>query len=125
MDDVGARGERIAAEYLRRQGMRLVCRNYRCPVGEVDLVAEDGDTLVFVEVKTRAADSGELPEAALTARKRHRLCRAAQHFMRRYRVGEKVFRFDLVGVEMRGDGRYEVRHWPNVINYQRGLARRY
>lgn len=118
-------GERLAADYLRAHGLRIVQRNYRCRDGEIDLVAEDGETLVFVEVKTRAADSDELPEAALTPSKRHRLCQAARHFMRTYRTGERIFRFDLVGIDLKPDGTHDIHHWQNIINYRRGLARRH
>lgn len=100
-------------------------RNYRCPAGEIDLVAEDGDTLVFVEVKTRAADSDELPEAALTPRKRHRLSRAALHFMRTYRTRERLFRFDLVAVDLYPDGSHEIHYLQNIINYRRALMRKH
>lgn len=121
----GARGERLAADFLRAHGLRIMQRNYRCRDGEIDIVAEDGATLVFAEVKTRAAHSDELPEAALTARKRHRLCQAARHFMRTYRTGERIFRFDLVGIDLHLDGTHTIHHWPNVINYRRGLVRRH
>ncbi|MCX7846667.1 MAG: YraN family protein [bacterium] len=110
---------------MRHRGLRILQRNYRCPHGEIDLVAEDGPTLVFVEVKTRAAESDELPEAALTPRKRHRLCRAARHFMQTFHTGDRLFRFDLVGIELFPDGSHRIHHWSNIINYQQNLRRRH
>jgi len=88
-------------------------------------VAEEGGTLVFVEVKTRKASGRELPEAAVTARKRHRVCMAAQHFMRTYRQSERVFRFDVIGLEYDGEDNWDIRHWQSVIDYDRALARRH
>jgi putative endonuclease len=123
--DAGTAGEAHAAAFLRAQGLRILQRNYRCRTGEVDIIAEDDATLVFVEVKTRRAGGDELPEAALTARKRHRLCKAAQQFMRGYKAHDRLFRFDLVGVEFDDAGAWQCRHWRNIINYRRGLARRH
>ena len=99
-------------------------RNYACPGGEIDLVAEEGGTLVFVEVKTRQKGGNELPEAAVTNRKKRRLCKAARHFMNRYKIAGRVFRFDVVGLEFTEDDRWEIHHWPNVIDYRRHLARK-
>jgi putative endonuclease len=124
-DDCGAEGERRAAAFLRAQGLRILQRNYRCRTGELDVIAEEGATLVFVEVKTRRAGGDELPEAALTAGKKHRVCKAAQHFMRSYKLHDRLFRFDLVGLEYDDAGAWQCRHWRNVINYRRGLARRH
>lgn len=99
---LGAWGERAAARFLRRRGYVIVERNYRCPVGEIDLVAVDGDTLVFVEVKTRTGDAFGTPFEAVDGRKRRRLLRAATHFLRR-RGGEgSGLRFDVVGVTRTG-----------------------
>jgi len=122
---VGAEGERRAAAYLRARGLRIVQRNYRCRVGEIDLVAEDDGTLVFVEVKTRHVGGAEVPEAALTRRKRQRLCRAARQFMHAGRLHDRLFRFDIVGVEYDDRNTWRCRHWENVIDYRRGLRRRH
>ena len=121
----GEEGERRAASFLKKRGYRIVRRNYRCRAGELDIVAEEGGTLVFVEVKTRKAGGRELPEAAVTARKRHRVCMAAQHFMRTYSQSERVFRFDVVGLEYDDDDNWDIRHWQSVIDYDRALARRH
>jgi putative endonuclease len=105
--------------------MRIMQRNYRCRGGEIDIVARDGETLVFVEVKTRTLGGPELPEAALTARKRHRLARAASAFMREYKVRDVVFRFDLVGCEVDDSDEWVIHHWKNVIDYRKALVRRH
>jgi putative endonuclease len=92
---LGDRGEREAALYLRRQGLRVLVRGYRTPRGEIDLIARDGDTLVFVEVKTRRQGQ---PAEAVTPEKQERLTLAALHFLRRHRLLEGRSRFDVVAV---------------------------
>jgi putative endonuclease len=99
---LGDAGERAAARALRRQGIRIITRRYRTTRGEIDLVARDGDTLVFVEVKTRR---GGEPAEAVTQEKQERLTRAALQFMRRFGLLEQRCRFDVVAVIWPDDGR--------------------
>lgn len=75
---LGRRGERAAEKYLRRHGYRIVTRNFRAAGAEIDLIAMDGDTLVFVEVKTRRNRAAGAPEEAVDARKQSRMRRAAE-----------------------------------------------
>lgn len=92
---LGDEGERAAARHLKSRGMRVILRGYRTALGEVDLIARDGDTLVFVEVKTRRAGH---PVEAVTEEKQRRLTMAALHFLRRHRVLEQKCRFDVVAL---------------------------
>jgi putative endonuclease len=92
---LGDRGEREAARFLRRHGFRILVRGYRTPRGEIDLIARDGDTLVFVEVKTRR--SGE-PAEAVTPEKQRRLTLAALQFLKEHRLLEQRSRFDVVAI---------------------------
>jgi putative endonuclease len=99
-NDHGRMGEDLAHRYLRRHGCTVVARNYRTPSGsgEIDLVAWHGDTLAFVEVKTRAsAEFGE-PERAVDAEKRLHLYRAAVDYARRANVEWTRTRFDIVSI---------------------------
>jgi len=123
--DSGEEGERRAEKFLKKKGFRILQKNYFCKTGELDLVAEDGESLVFVEVKTRKKFGKELPEAAMTTKKKHRVCSAAKHFMKKYRLTEKIFRFDVVGLEYDDENNWEINHWQNVINYNRALARKF
>jgi putative endonuclease len=91
----GDRGERAAARYLRRQGMRIVTRGYHTLWGEIDLVARDGDVLVFIEVKTRRFGA---PAEAVTSEKQRRLTMAALHFLRRHDLLVERCRFDVVAI---------------------------
>ncbi len=94
---LGDKGERAAARFLRRQGLRIMTRGYRTRWGEIDLVARQRDTLVFVEVKTRRW--GE-PAEAVTAAKQKRLARAAARFLRQFRLEHLGVscRFDVVAI---------------------------
>jgi putative endonuclease len=92
---LGDEGERLACRLLKRSGMRIVTRNFRDPSGEIDIIAREGETLVFVEVKTRRA--GE-PLEAVTTEKQRRLTSAGLVFLRRHGLLEVRCRFDVVSV---------------------------
>ncbi len=92
---LGDRGEREAARHLRRQGLRVLRRGYRTPQGEIDLIARDGGTLVFVEVKARRRGK---PAEAVTPEKQRRLTLAALHFLKGHSLLEQPCRFDVVAV---------------------------
>jgi putative endonuclease len=110
----GRRGEELAARLLARRGLVVLERNVRCRLGEVDLVAREGRTLVFVEVKTRRADAPEPPEVAVDARKRARLGRLALGYLAARRLGEGPCRFDVVAVTLGADGE------PVAVRHHRG-----
>jgi putative endonuclease len=95
---LGRRGERMAGRYLRRRGYRIVARNVRAAGAEIDLVAMDGETLVFVEVKMRRHLGAGAPEEAVDARKQQHLRRAAAAFAARMRADARPMRFDIVAI---------------------------
>lgn len=97
---LGQKGERIAVRSLKRRGYRLRDTNYRAPSGEIDLVAEDGDTVVFIEVKTRTSQEFGGPLESITPRKQHRIVQAARHYLTRHRLAGRPVRFDVVGIEL-------------------------
>jgi putative endonuclease len=99
---LGRRGERAAEKHLRRNGYRIVARNFRAAGAEIDLVAMDGDTLVFVEVKTRRSRAAGAPEEAVDERKQTRMRRAAEVFAVRYRADDSEMRFDIIAVDASG-----------------------
>ncbi len=91
----GAAAEQAAAEYLERQGLKLVARNFRCRGGEIDLIMRDGETLVFIEVRSRSrADYGGAA-ASITATKQARIILAARHYLAQHAV-DAPCRFDAV-----------------------------
>jgi putative endonuclease len=111
---LGQRGERAAARYLRHQGMKILVRGYRARSGEIDLIARDGNTLVFVEVKARRRGT---PAEAVTPGKERRITLAALRFMRRYRVLDARARFDIVAIVWSDDKRPpQVEHIRNAFD---------
>ncbi|MBI1897177.1 MAG: YraN family protein [Acidobacteria bacterium] len=106
----GRRGEDLAHRYLEEHGLTVVARNYRARSsgGEVDLIAWEGPTLVFVEVKTRATDAFGPPEEAVDREKRRHLVRAAGEYVRRRNVPWESVRFDVVSVVY--DERTSIQH---------------
>ena len=100
---LGRRGERAAEKYLGRNGYRIVARNFSAAGPEIDLVAMDGETLVFVEVKTRRNREAGAPEEAVDERKQKQIRRAAEMFAMRYREDEIEMRFDIVAVDASGE----------------------
>jgi putative endonuclease len=110
---LGQRGERVAARFLRRQGLRILLRSYRTRSGEIDLIARDGQTLVFVEVKARRQG---VPAEAVTPEKQRRITLAALHFLRKYNLLEQRSRFDVVAILWPGDRRApEIQHIRNAF----------
>jgi putative endonuclease len=110
---LGERGERAAARFLRREGLRVLLRGYRTRTGEIDLIARDGDTLVFVEVKARRHG---VPAEAVTPEKQRRVTLAALHFLRRYDLLDARSRFDVVAIVWPDDRRPpEVEHIRNAF----------
>src|SRR5271170_4174981 len=94
---LGDRGENRAARYLRNLGYKIIMRNFRCELGEIDIIARDGKTLVFVEVKTRAYDD-PAPEDQVNEFKQHQITKAARLYMTRYGIPQPAARFDVIAI---------------------------
>jgi putative endonuclease len=92
---LGDRGEREAARHLKRKGFKILLRGYRITQGEIDLIARDGDVLVFVEVKSRRQGA---PAEAVTPEKQRRLSLAALHFLKQHGLLDQRCRFDVVAI---------------------------
>jgi putative endonuclease len=107
------RGENLAARYLRDRGLKILQRNFRCAVGEIDIVARDGATVVFVEVKTRAYDE-PAPEEQVKGEKQHQLTKAAKFYLARFGV-QPAARFDVVAVIWPQGRDPIIRHTPNAF----------
>ena len=100
----GIEAEDLALDYLQRQGLRLKTRNYTCRLGEIDLVLEDGATVVFVEVRQRSSTAFGGAAESITARKRNKLIATARHYLAHER-NLPACRFDAVLID--GDGHIE------------------
>jgi putative endonuclease len=110
--EIGRRGEELAAAYLEQAGYRLVAANFIVPVGrnrigavinaEIDLVAYDGETLCFVEVKTRGSDWFAPPQVNVDRRKQRQIARAARAYRRMFGLENAAYRYDVITIVMAG-----------------------
>lgn len=98
----GGAGEDEAERVLRKDGYAIVLRNYRCRHGEIDIIAKDGDTIVFVEVKTRRGDSFGTPKCGVDSRKKRHIVRSAQAYLQENGIVDCLVRFDVVSIERTG-----------------------
>jgi len=114
----GIKGEEEAARFLARSGYAIVDRNVRTRAGEIDLVAREGKTLVFVEVKTRRElVEGDPPQAAVHTRKQNRLAKLAHGYLKQKRIRQTPCRFDVVSVIINDEGGVKaIRHIPNAFS---------
>jgi len=99
---VGRTGEDVAVQYLLQRGYYILERNYRCRFGEIDLIARDGDTLTFIEVKTRRSRTFGPAAAAVTHTKQRHLIKASQMYMVQHGKRDDLCRFDVVTIDMDG-----------------------
>lgn len=112
---MGVVGERLAEAALSRRGIRIVARRFAVNGGEIDLVARDRDTLVFVEVKCRRDRLWTEPQHAVNAAKQRRMCRAARAFIQARRLEHLPARFDIVAVVLPLDSGPEIEHFPDAF----------
>ena len=110
----GKIGEDKAVEYLTRKGYAIVVRNYRFEHGEIDLVARDGEELVFVEVKSRHSMLFGNPEDAVSVHKRRQLRKTAEGYLFEHDIENVPCRFDVIAIQYSGDD-YEVRHYVHAF----------
>jgi putative endonuclease len=97
---LGKKGEDLAVAHLEKLKYRILARNYQCSVGEMDIIARDKDTLVFVEVKTRATRDFGGPAAAVNGRKQRQLSKVALSYLNQKKLRDVPARFDVVAVEL-------------------------
>lgn len=120
---LGERGEEAAREHLEALGYRILTRNYRCRDGELDLVADDGGVLVFVEVKTRSPSAYGTPRDAVTPAKRRKLARTAAHYMLAHTEEERAYRADIVEVGVLRGAVAAVRHLRGAFSIEAELEK--
>jgi putative endonuclease len=113
---LGRRGEDAAARYLKKRGYVIVAHGHRDNIGEIDLIAIDGRTVVFIEVKTRTSYDAGHPADAVDEKKQQRLTRLALSYMKRHDLLECSARFDVVAVTWPDDkGRPVIEHFQNAF----------
>lgn len=109
-DAIGAYGERVAADFLRNAGLTVLERNWRCPAGEIDLIAADGDVLVFCEVKTRSGLRFGHPAEAVVGAKAARIRRLAAQWLATHESRWAEIRFDVISVLRQPRGAASITH---------------
>lgn len=102
IENVGSRGENQAEKFLRKQGYKIIERNFRIRAGEIDIIAKDNDQLVFVEVKTRTDCCRELLTASINRNKQRRMIRTAQYYLVKNKYKCLTGRFDVIFVTNNG-----------------------
>ncbi len=113
---LGGYGEEIAATYLKGRNYKIIERNYSCKSGEIDIIAIDGKTLVFVEVKTRKNYSYGPPQLAVTQFKQRQISKAALTYVTAKKLGDMNARFDVVAVLLREQERPRIDHIKNAFD---------
>ncbi len=114
--DLGKTGEELAAKFLRKQGLKILARNYRCPSGEADIIALDpkcqggGEAVAFVEVKTRASDRYTSPESAVNAAKQKHLRAVARYYCSSRDTAGLTIRFDIVAIVLAPPAEPKIKH---------------
>lgn len=130
---VGEKGERLAAEFLEKNGYRIVLANFKVPVGrnsngaevtgEIDIIALDGETLCFIEVKTRVANDFAEPSAAVTLRKQRQITRTAKVYRRIFELNEMQHRYDVVSIVLGHFGEPSIKLLKGFWNDKRFVKR--
>lgn len=115
-EEIGRRGEAAAARYLTHFGYEILEMNWTCPPGEADIIALDGDALVFVEVKTRTNINKGFPVEAVDERKRSKYEKIAAWYLRDYDQVDIPVRFDVVDLLVVAEDRALVRHYKNAFS---------
>lgn len=111
----GEEGEKIAAEFLVKQGYRILERNFRTVLGEIDIVAQDGTMLVFVEVKARSGARFGVPQSAVDTRKQTKMSRVALAYLSQKKIDTSECRFDVVGITRGPGGATSIEHLKDAF----------
>jgi putative endonuclease len=108
-------GEDLAYKKIKRLGYKKIIRNYRCSLGEMDLIARDGDTLVFIEIKTRRRRPTGYAKEAVDERKKRQLSKVALSYMKANECGETRARFDVIAISIR-EGKPQIEVVKNAFD---------
>lgn len=112
----GARGEKVAADFLKTKGFKIIERNFRCKHGEIDLIATKDEYLVFVEVKSRQASKQQVsPLISVTKAKQEKLKLLGSYFLQVKKIASRQPRFDVVGITFQPDYQFVLEHIENAF----------
>ncbi len=126
---LGELGESIAAEFILRQGLQIIMANFKVPIGrnrrgvqvtgEIDLIALDHETIVFIEVKTRSSDSFATPETAVDLRKQRQIIRTAKRYKKIFHVHSFKFRYDVVSIILQNKKAPKIEHFKSFFTEEK------
>ncbi len=111
---IGNKGESIAEEYLKQKGYKIIQRNYRCRFGEIDIIAKDGNTVVFTEVRTKQNNNFGSPQESITPAKIEKISKASLSFIQEKKMAGFSYRFDLIAITF-SQGRQNIEHIENAF----------
>lgn len=100
--DIGKRGETLAISFLKKNGYRIIESNFRCRYGEIDIIAQEGKTVAFIEVKTKTSNRFGSPTQAIDSRKQRQVSKTALAYISQKRLTNYSARFDVVGINIKG-----------------------
>lgn len=113
---LGDQGEKMALNFLQKLGYKIIETNFRKPFGEIDIIAKDKETLVFIEVKARSNEKFGSPEEAITFWKKRRIIKAAQYYLLKNNLKNIPFRIDVIAIKIDPlDKIAKIRHFKNAI----------
>jgi putative endonuclease len=131
---LGERGETIAVEFLLRQGIKIVMTNFKVPIGrnrrgvqvtgEIDIIAIENETIVFVEVKARSSDSFATPETAVDLRKQRQIIRTAKRYKKIFHVHNFKFRYDVISIVLADKKAPKIEHFKAFFDESRFQQKR-
>ena len=113
----GTAGEELAASFLKNAGHRICVRNYKKASGEIDLISQDGDTLVFIEVKYRKNLDYGYPREAVNRAKQKRIAKTALWYLKEKQLDDIPVRFDVVEIYYCSDGEQVINHFENAFSF--------
>ncbi|SHJ05325.1 YraN family protein [Lutispora thermophila] len=114
---LGEKGEKAAAEYLENKGYRIIERNYKCKLGEIDIIAADNDTIAFIEVKTRSSDNFGQPGEAVNYYKQRKIVQTALSYICDKNLFDWMSRFDVVEVITDNERIIDINLIKNAFEY--------
>ena len=113
--DLGEYGERLAESELLKRGYRIIERNYRCKLGEIDIVCKDADEIVIVEVKTRSSRTHGNPQDSITRSKARKLIALGASYLAERKIPDAQWRIDVVAIMIEPEGRPRIEVIPNAV----------
>lgn len=113
----GQRGEQLAVAYLEKNGYQIIARNWHCQYGELDIIARQAQTLVFIEVKTRHSQTTQDSFAAITPGKRKRLIATARMYLHETEQDDMMWRIDAIGIALNSDQKPVIDHVEDALEW--------